>query len=132
MVADNESLEQGWYSEFRRALHDSPFPINDPAVLSAWDALECIRGTEASDIRRDFCGALVKFEHYGNTDSDYGWTIRRATYFNLRKFRFTNQWRACHVRNGKNGHFLVCAVTSENSRNVDWDIRAPLVFFPRN
>ena len=131
MVVGDGYLEQGWLAEYRRAIHDAPFAKDDPVVVSAWDELDRVPGSNISDIRKDFCGAIVRFENYGDIQSDYGWTVRCAAHFELRRCRAVRYWRACHVRNGKRGRLLVCAVTSDNYRNIEWDIRAPLFFFPR-
>ena len=121
-----------WLSTSRVPQSGISLGVDDPTVRTAWDALELAKGEVDGHVRLDFCGALVKYEHYGDLESQYGWTVRVTTRFDWRRLRVIRHWRACHVRNGQEGHFLVCSVTHRGAENVEWDTSAPNVFFPRN
>jgi hypothetical protein len=122
----------GWLSTSRVPRHETHLQIDDPIVTAAWNSLGWVGDAASAYMRFDFCGAWVEFQDYGNTDSPYGWTIRACTRFDWRRFRSIQYWRACHVLNGQDGHLLVCSVTHSGAENVEWDIRAPMVFFPRS
>ena len=114
------------------ALHDSDLPADHPLVTTAWNALPLLNDNEDPDLKKDFCGALIRQGEYGNTESEYGWTVRKANRLVFAQLRRVSYLRACHVKNGKEGHFFVCSITSDGQRNIEWDLHAPLLFFPRS
>ena len=118
---------------FRRSvLHDSKLTIDDPRVREAWDALAVSANSpDDNSIKRDMCGALVRFEHYGLSDSEFGWTVRWSYRFDLWKMTKVHFLRASHVCNCKPGELFVCAVTSSHDSNIEWELNSPLSFFPR-
>lgn len=132
MVENGSISDDGWLAVSHRPLHDTTLLLDDPIVGAAWNALEGVNGAVDGDMRVDFCGALVRRQDYGNTESDFGWTVRLASRFELKHLNFTRYWRACHVRNGKEGTFFVCSVTRSGQKNIEWEIYSPMVFFPKS
>lgn len=44
-------------------------------IFQVWNKGAEINGFSRVDWRRDICGAVMKFEEYGNRNSKYGWEI---------------------------------------------------------
>lgn len=44
-------------------------------ILAVWYKATIVPGHNPSEIRKDRCGAWIKFADYGNDNSDYGWEI---------------------------------------------------------
>ena len=44
-------------------------------VLFIWRKGKVVLGYDSSKYRQDEAGAWIVFDHYGNTDSDFGWEI---------------------------------------------------------
>ena len=48
----------------------------DPrTILAVWNKAIIIPDTNPYEFRKDRCGALIKFDDYGNVNSDLGWEI---------------------------------------------------------
>lgn len=43
--------------------------------INVWCKAQIVPGYNAAVIRKDTCGAWIKFAEYGNTSSQYGWEI---------------------------------------------------------
>ena len=48
-------------------------------ILSVWNKGRKIRDYDARVWRRDYLGNAIKFDDYGDRDSDYGWEIDHIT-----------------------------------------------------
>lgn len=44
-------------------------------MLQVWLKGGAAEGYNPNDYKRDCCGALIRFDHHGKTDSQYGWEI---------------------------------------------------------
>ncbi len=44
-------------------------------ILYIWSKATIVPKHDQNEIRKDRCGAWIKFTDYGNVDSDYGWEI---------------------------------------------------------
>jgi len=60
------------YQPNRTLLNESFGPRT---ILAVWNKATTIFGNNPYEIRRDRCGALIKFDDYGNVNSDFGWEI---------------------------------------------------------
>ena len=49
--------------------------IDNNKVQQVWEKGIEVDGYDASQIRKDACGAFIVRTHYKNRDSDYGWEI---------------------------------------------------------
>ena len=48
-------------------------------IVSVWTKASPIPGLDPSSIRKDSCGARIKFHDYGDTSSTFGWEIDHIT-----------------------------------------------------
>ncbi len=87
------------------------------AIRSVWQKGQIVAGYDATEYRKDDCGAWMRFSDYGNRDSWLGWEIDHIdptgsdNLSNLRPL----QWR--NNLNKSDGH-LKCTVTSAGNRNI--------------
>lgn len=44
-------------------------------IAAVWNKGQIIPGYSANVWRKDTCGALIQFDKYGDTNSDFGWEI---------------------------------------------------------
>ena len=58
---------------FNRNVFDNSF--SQDTIQKVWEKGSIIAGEDASKVRKDYCGAKIKREEYGNTDSNFGWEI---------------------------------------------------------
>lgn len=42
---------------------------------NVWNKARVVNGYDSSQVRKDSCGAWIKYSEYGNTSSEYGWEI---------------------------------------------------------
>lgn len=49
--------------------------VDENKVQQVWEKGIVVDGYDASQIRKDACGAFIVRTHYKNRDSDYGWEI---------------------------------------------------------
>lgn len=43
--------------------------------ILVWNKATVVPGRDPNELRKDACGAWIKWSQYGNTDSQYGWEI---------------------------------------------------------
>jgi 5-methylcytosine-specific restriction endonuclease McrA len=60
-------------SSFLRALQPKQYSLE--TRLAVWNKARSVPGTDPSFIRKDACGAWIRWADYGNTASQYGWEI---------------------------------------------------------
>lgn len=48
---------------------------DDPTKLQVWQKGRTIPGFDAGVWRHDTCGAVMRYNEHGNTNSEYGWEI---------------------------------------------------------
>ena len=70
--------------------------------------------------RKDQCGAWIKYQNYGDRDSDYGWEIDHITPESQGGKDILSNLRPLHWRNnaGKSDGKLVTVVTSDGNKNI--------------
>ena len=66
--------------------------------LKAWDAAQIAPGTP---LRKDACGAWMRWEDYGDTDSQYGWEIDHTVPVSLGGLSHQSNLRALHWKNNR-------------------------------
>ena len=49
--------------------------FSEPQKQAAWAKAQIVVGHDPSAIRKDVCGAWIKWVDYGNTASQYGWEV---------------------------------------------------------
>ena len=49
--------------------------ITQEIIDQLWENAPTVQGKSEAEWRFDPCGALIKRDHYGRRDSDYGWEI---------------------------------------------------------
>lgn len=58
---------------FNRDINNNQFDLN--IIQLVWQKAQPHAGSDKDVWRKDTCGALIKRNEYGNTDSNYGWEI---------------------------------------------------------
>lgn len=53
--------------------------FTDYLVQQVWDKARATTEQDRDTWRRDQCGAWMRREHYGRTDSEFGWRIENIT-----------------------------------------------------
>ena len=48
-------------------------------IQAVWQKARAVHGFNPAVIRKDSCGAWIQYNHYGNTNSPYGWEIDHVT-----------------------------------------------------
>lgn len=49
--------------------------VSDEIKWKVWTKAKTEGEYDPAVVRKDSCGAWIIFDHYGNTDSDFGWVI---------------------------------------------------------
>lgn len=57
------------------SLYGASSQFNEQQKLTAWQRAQIVPGRDARLIRKDSCGAWIKWLDYGNTNSEWGWEI---------------------------------------------------------
>ena len=57
------------------SLYGARQQFSDRQKLIAWQKAVVVPGYDAGEIRKDSCGAWIKWADYGNTNSQWGWEI---------------------------------------------------------
>lgn len=83
---------------------------SEQTIAAVWQGARAFSDIAAEQWRRDFCGAWMRREHYGNERSEFGWKIVNVSpggpddVANLRAvhhangYDMANQAPKCHVR----------------------------------
>ncbi len=50
-------------------------PFDPRTILYVWNKAAVVPGYNPSELRKDRCGAWIRFADYGNINSDFGWEI---------------------------------------------------------
>ncbi len=50
-------------------------PISEDLIQRVWEKERAVFDRDPTTWRKDECGAWIRREHYGRTDSEYGWII---------------------------------------------------------
>ena len=66
--------------------------------LAAWDTALAVLGTP---LRKDACGAWIRWEDYGDTNSQYGWEIDHTVPVSLGGSNHRSNLRALHWENNR-------------------------------
>lgn len=66
--------------------------------LAAWSTAQI---TPDTPLRKDACGAWIRWEDYGDTSSQYGWEIDHAVPTSLGGSNHHNNLRALHWKNNR-------------------------------
>lgn len=57
------------------SIFDALRGFSEEQKLQAWSRAQIVTGWDPNAIRKDPCGAWIKWVEYGNTDSEWGWEI---------------------------------------------------------
>jgi 5-methylcytosine-specific restriction endonuclease McrA len=78
-----------------------------------------IKGKE-NEWRKDQCGAWIRYQNYGDRNSDYGWEIDHITPESKGGKSILSNLRPLHWKNnaGKSDGRLVTVVTASKDKNV--------------
>ncbi len=49
--------------------------FSEEEIRAVWNKGALAEGYNSDYVRKDLCGALIEFKHYGNCESIYGWEI---------------------------------------------------------
>ncbi len=100
---------------------------NKEIIQQVWNKAIVVINQDPTSIRKDRCGAWIKFEDYGNRGSEYGWEIDHIVpvskggsdgLFNLQPLHWDNNM-------AKGDGDLVCKVHADGIHNAvvpNWDI----------
>lgn len=103
---------------------------SEQLIQQVWEKGRANTDISAELWREDECGAWINREHYGNTNSDFGWKIVNAapgesdTLKNLRPFHhrnvydLANQHAKCHVTADRTGLATFEHTFQPRNRNV--------------
>ena len=98
--------------------------FSDDIILMVWRKGKVVLGYDSSKYRQDEAGAWIAFDHYGNTDSDFGWEIDHI-YPKSKggSDRLDNLQPLQHQNNRAKGDSTTGyrpAVTSQGNKNVNY------------
>jgi len=89
-------------------------------IRQVWEKADAVKGTDPRFARQDACGAWIKWNRYGRSDSSFGWEIDalRADWeggphdvLNLRPLHSKN-------RATKENGVLTCPVQAKGTKNA--------------
>ena len=75
--------------------------FSETQLKNVWEALTEFPGENPSIFRYDGCGAKLKFADYGNSESDYGWTIDHKYPVSLGGNDHPLNLHALHIKNNE-------------------------------
>lgn len=90
--------------------------FSEEIIRAVWQKGTTVSENDPGVYRKDVCGAWIRWNHYGNRDSKYGWEIDHIkavanggsdSILNLRPLQWENNAR-------KSDGSLVCPVTATN------------------
>lgn len=93
--------------------------FDDETIQKVWEKGKTVSGSDATQSRKDECGAWISRGQYGNRKSQYGWEIDHIVsrdnggsdaLSNLRPLQWENNAT-------KGSGRLVCAVTASGNEN---------------
>ncbi len=91
--------------------------FNDQIVVKVWQKGLAVENNDPRQWRQDQCGAWIRWSHYGNRDSEYGWEIDHINpngsddLSNLRPLQWSNNV-------DKSDNKLKCPFTSNGVHNT--------------
>lgn len=93
--------------------------------LAVWKKAQEVAGIDSKVFRQDYAGAWIRFDDYGNRDSQYGWEIDHLKPLSLGgqdvpENRYPLQWQN-NLRKGDNYPRWSTAVTADGQKNVEFE-----------
>lgn len=97
--------------------------FDESTKLKVWSKAQVVEGYDPASIRKDACGAIVIWNHYGNRTSDFGWEIDHVypealgggdEFANLRVMQWSN-----NVSKGDDYPSYIASVKAEGIKNIN-------------
>lgn len=90
-----------------------------------WDRAHRINGVDPDTMRQDYAGAWIRFEDYGNRNSQYGWEIDHLKPLSIGGAEDSSnylplQWQN-NVRKGDDYPRWTTAVSADGQNNIEFE-----------
>lgn len=104
--------------------------FNNETVQGVWEKARAMNDRDASEWRKDECGAWINHDKYGNKASEFGWKIEsvtageQQTLENLRAYQHENSFvldtgqPRCHVTADREGMSPTASIDTPRNKSA--------------